>query len=91
MAGEHIAGILGLILAVPIAGIVKIIFEYSLDKINDHEKPANLKVIAKNFIRPAEGGKPDSVLVTIYLDTIIGRFVPPFGGMPFFRCSPKAR
>jgi predicted PurR-regulated permease PerM len=34
IAGEHIAGILGLILAVPIAGIIKIIFEYSLDKIN---------------------------------------------------------
>jgi len=38
MAGEHVAGILGLILAVPIAGIIKIIFEYSLDKINDQEK-----------------------------------------------------
>jgi predicted PurR-regulated permease PerM len=34
IAGEHIGGILGLILAVPIAGIIKIIFEYSLDKIN---------------------------------------------------------
>jgi predicted PurR-regulated permease PerM len=38
IAGEHVAGILGLILAVPIAGILKIIFEYSLDKINYHEK-----------------------------------------------------
>jgi predicted PurR-regulated permease PerM len=38
IAGEHIGGILGLILAVPIAGIVKIIFEYSLNKINDREK-----------------------------------------------------
>jgi predicted PurR-regulated permease PerM len=37
IAGQHIAGILGLILAVPIAGIVKIIFEYSLDKINSEE------------------------------------------------------
>lgn len=34
IAGEHIGGIVGLILAVPIAGIIKIIFEYSLDKIN---------------------------------------------------------
>jgi predicted PurR-regulated permease PerM len=38
IAGEHIGGILGLILAVPIAGILKIIFEYSLNKINDQEK-----------------------------------------------------
>ena len=37
IAGEHTAGILGLILAVPIAGILRIIFEYSLDKINDRE------------------------------------------------------
>jgi len=38
IAGEHIGGILGLILAVPVAGILKIIFEYSLNKINDQEK-----------------------------------------------------
>lgn len=38
IAGEHIGGILGLILAVPIAGIIKIIFEYSLDKININDK-----------------------------------------------------
>jgi predicted PurR-regulated permease PerM len=38
IAGEHVGGILGLILAVPVAAIVKIIFEYSLDKINVHEK-----------------------------------------------------
>lgn len=37
IAGEHVAGILGLILAVPIAGIIKIIFEYSLEKINNRE------------------------------------------------------
>lgn len=37
IAGEHTAGILGLILAVPIAGIIRIIFEYSLDKINTKE------------------------------------------------------
>jgi predicted PurR-regulated permease PerM len=34
ISGEHIAGVMGLILAVPIAGVIKIIFEYSLDKIN---------------------------------------------------------
>jgi len=39
IAGEHIAGIIGLILAVPIAGIIKIIFEFSLDKVNIKEKP----------------------------------------------------
>ncbi len=40
IAGEHTAGILGVILAVPLAGIIKIIFEYSLDKINHREKEA---------------------------------------------------
>lgn len=35
LAGEHTAGVLGLILAVPIAGIIRIIFEYSLDKVSD--------------------------------------------------------
>lgn len=34
IAGGHLAGILGLILAVPIAGIVRILLEFSLDKIN---------------------------------------------------------
>ena len=34
IAGEHIAGILGLILAVPTAGVLRIIFEYTLDKVN---------------------------------------------------------
>jgi predicted PurR-regulated permease PerM len=38
IAGGHTAGIIGLILAVPIAGVVKIIFEYSLGKINDRER-----------------------------------------------------
>jgi len=37
LAGEHTAGITGLLLAVPLAGIIKIIFEYSLDFINDKE------------------------------------------------------
>ena len=38
IAGEHTAGILGLVLAVPIAGVIKIIYEYSLDKINTKER-----------------------------------------------------
>ncbi len=38
IAGGHTAGIIGLILAVPVAGVVKIIFEYSLDKINVRER-----------------------------------------------------
>lgn len=38
IAGEHTAGILGVILAVPLAGIIKIIFEYSLDKVSYKEK-----------------------------------------------------
>lgn len=37
IAGEHVAGVLGLILAVPLAGVLKIIIEYSLDFINDKE------------------------------------------------------
>lgn len=43
IAGEHTAGILGVILAVPIAGIIKIIFEYSLDKVNYKEKEETSK------------------------------------------------
>jgi predicted PurR-regulated permease PerM len=38
IAGGHTAGIIGLVLAVPIAAVVKIIFEYSLNKINDRER-----------------------------------------------------
>ena len=38
IAGEHIAGILGLILAVPIAGTLRILLEFSLDKVNDRKK-----------------------------------------------------
>lgn len=37
LAGEHTAGILGLIIAVPLAGVIKIIFEYCIDYINDKE------------------------------------------------------
>lgn len=35
LAGGHIAGILGLILAVPVAGMLRILLEFSLDKINN--------------------------------------------------------
>ena len=38
LAGEHTAGVLGLILAVPVAGILRIVFEYSLSKITDLDK-----------------------------------------------------
>lgn len=38
LAGGHIAGILGLILAVPIAGMIRILLEFSLDKINHPKK-----------------------------------------------------
>lgn len=34
VAGGHLAGILGLILAVPVAAIIKILFEFSLDYLN---------------------------------------------------------
>ncbi len=36
ISGEHLLGVLGLILAVPIAAVIRILLEYSLDKINDH-------------------------------------------------------
>lgn len=35
LAGEHIAGILGVLLAVPAAATIKILIEYCLDKINE--------------------------------------------------------
>lgn len=38
LAGGHIAGILGLILAVPIAGMIRILLEFSLDKINSSSR-----------------------------------------------------
>ncbi len=34
LAGGQIAGVLGLILAVPVAGMIRVIFEFSLDKLN---------------------------------------------------------
>lgn len=36
IAGEHLFGALGLVLGVPIAAVIRILLEYSLDKINDH-------------------------------------------------------
>lgn len=38
VAGGHIGGILGLILAVPIAAIIRILLEFSLDQINEKHK-----------------------------------------------------
>lgn len=38
LAGQHIWGILGVILAVPIAGVVRILLEFSLEKINKSKK-----------------------------------------------------
>lgn len=35
LAGGHIAGILGLLLAVPVAAVIRILLEFSLDKINE--------------------------------------------------------
>lgn len=37
LAGGHIAGILGLVLAVPIAAVIRIILIFSLDKINERK------------------------------------------------------
>lgn len=35
LAGGHLAGVIGLILAVPVAAIVKILLEFSVNKVND--------------------------------------------------------
>ncbi len=43
IAGEHVAGITGLLLAVPIAGVLKLIVEYSLELIEDKEIEAKYK------------------------------------------------
>ena len=37
LAGGNLAGIIGLILAVPIAATIKIVFEFALDKINHRD------------------------------------------------------
>lgn len=39
LAGEHLLGILGLIVAVPIAAVIRILLEFSLDKINEQDLP----------------------------------------------------
>jgi predicted PurR-regulated permease PerM len=46
LSGGHLFGVLGLILAVPIAGVLKILFVYSLDKINE-KQIANKKAPGK--------------------------------------------
>ena len=56
-AGDHLWGILGLILAVPIAAVIRILLEFSLDKINEQdldikhdmglENPGRNKIILK--------------------------------------------
>lgn len=40
IAGEHLMGVLGLILGVPIAATIRILLEYSLDKVNQHSARA---------------------------------------------------
>ena len=39
LAGGKMAGMLGLILAVPIAAVVRILLEFSFDKVRDQENP----------------------------------------------------
>lgn len=43
LAGGHSAGILGLLLAVPIAAVLKILLEFSVDTINDRENQIDNK------------------------------------------------
>jgi predicted PurR-regulated permease PerM len=38
LAGQHMWGMLGVILAVPVAGIIRILLEFSLEKIGKSEK-----------------------------------------------------
>lgn len=38
LAGQHLWGILGVILAVPVAGVVRILLEFSIEKINKSKK-----------------------------------------------------
>ena len=44
LAGGHIAGILGLLLAVPVAAVLKIILEFFIDTINDREAHVDKKM-----------------------------------------------
>ena len=41
LAGEHIAGILGLVLAVPAAAAIRLMLEFFLNKINERSYSAN--------------------------------------------------
>lgn len=43
IAGGNVAGILGMILAVPTAAVVKVLLEYSMDKVNDASLPKSTK------------------------------------------------
>lgn len=43
LAGEHLWGILGLILAVPIAAIIRIFLEYTFNKFNTRQEASHLK------------------------------------------------
>lgn len=44
LAGGHSGGILGLLLAVPIAAVFKILFEFFIDNINSQETEENKKI-----------------------------------------------
>ncbi len=41
LSGEHMGGILGVILAVPVAATIRILLEYCLDKVNEQEEIAS--------------------------------------------------
>ncbi len=43
IAGGHLAGIMGLLLAVPVAAVLKILLEFGLDTLNDRDLAANKK------------------------------------------------
>lgn len=47
LAGGHSFGVLGLILAVPIAAIVKLLFDYFLDKVNGHDVSLTKKELGR--------------------------------------------
>lgn len=41
LSGEHLFGLLGILLAIPTAGIIKIFLEFALDKINNNIRTSN--------------------------------------------------
>lgn len=43
LVGEHSAGVLGLLLAVPVAAVLKILLEFFVDTVNDQDLEANKK------------------------------------------------